>query len=139
MCAWGDLTEEQKDRHKQLKRERYAKMSPEEKAIFKSKKAFSAKKNYNSDKKKDEMYQYKYGITKACRDVMAEAQDYKCAICGKDEKDAHNQILYVDHDHDTGNVRALLCNRCNKFLGFVEKDIKVLELMKQYIKKHKEE
>lgn len=39
----------------------------------------------------------------------------KCAICGK-EKDK----LCIDHDHKTGEVRGLLCIKCNSNLGWYE-------------------
>ena len=48
------------------------------------------------------------------------AQDYRCAICGKHQRNGANR-LHVDHDHTTGKVRGLLCYSCNTKLGFVEK------------------
>jgi hypothetical protein len=44
---------------------------------------------------------------------LLDEQMGKCAICGW----AGNERLYVDHDHRTGRVRGLLCNRCNVGLG----------------------
>ena len=41
-------------------------------------------------------------------------QDGKCKICDKKTK------LIVDHNHKTGNIRGLICNRCNLSLGFIE-------------------
>lgn len=38
-----------------------------------------------------------------------------CAICNQPES---GRRLHVDHDHDTGEIRSLLCNRCNRGLGF---------------------
>ena len=53
----------------------------------------------------------KYGITQNDYDEMYLAQEGKCSICGKEEK------LEVDHNHDTGNVRGLLCKSCNMTLA----------------------
>lgn len=46
-------------------------------------------------------------------------QQGKCDICGKGE-DVMNKVFDVDHDHTTGIVRGLLCNRCNTSLGYFE-------------------
>jgi hypothetical protein len=61
-------------------------------------------------------YKYKYGITIEGYEVMLAAQGGCCALCGKPPE----KPLVVDHDHTTEEVRALLCNRCNLFIGFLE-------------------
>ena len=51
---------------------------------------------------------------------MVKAQDNKCAICGKEEtRMMRGKImrLCVDHDHETGQIRSLLCHDCNSGLG----------------------
>jgi hypothetical protein len=60
-----------------------------------------------------------YGFTPEEYDEMFAAQEGKCAICKRvpsgNGVDRHN--LVVDHDHDTGKVRSLLCDFCNRGLG----------------------
>ena len=58
---------------------------------------------------------HRYGITMDDYDQMFEQQNGKCLICSREEK------LVVDHSHKTGRVRGLLCNSCNKSVGFIEK------------------
>ena len=62
----------------------------------------------------------KYGITKFDLDKMRRKQGNKCAICGAEES-ALKVPLYIDHDHKTGKVRGLLCNKCNSGLYYIEK------------------
>jgi predicted methyltransferase len=58
----------------------------------------------------------KYGIDLAKRSEMSINQDHKCKICGKPE-DLQTKKMAVDHCHETGKVRGLLCDPCNRGLG----------------------
>lgn len=59
----------------------------------------------------------KYGITLLDRLAMAEAQGHVCAICGEAPGVPGDDGLVVDHCHDSGAVRGLLCPHCNHMLG----------------------
>jgi len=75
----------------------------------------------------------KYGLDEKEFDEMAKNQNYCCMIC---KKECEN--LCVDHDHDTGKVRELLCVQCNAVLGIFKEDITIFENAIAYITKHKE-
>ena len=62
----------------------------------------------------------KFGITLEQFDEMLEAQGGVCAICGSTPYNGYR--LAVDHDHDTGRVRGLLCASCNRGLGYLADD-----------------
>lgn len=65
----------------------------------------------------------KFGITVEEYDAMLAVQNYVCGMCGRPEKVRRNGRvlgLSVDHDHVTGEIRELLCVRCNQALGVVE-------------------
>lgn len=63
-------------------------------------------------------FKARYGITVEDYDVLLAEQGGKCAVCG--EVPSHR--LHVDHDHETGRVRGLLCTWCNKGLGSFRDD-----------------
>lgn len=75
-------------------------------------------------------YKRLFGITLEEYDRMFEEQNGLCAICRKPPK---NYRLAVDHDHDTGAVRGLLCPPCNRAL---EKYIYLSGNINEYIRKH---
>lgn len=61
-----------------------------------------------------------------------------CGICGIHESEARNLRtkhygLYVDHCHDTGKVRGLLCHNCNLVLGQAKDDIDILKKAIDYL------
>lgn len=59
-------------------------------------------------------------------DRMVEEQGGRCAACGElpnPDGLPVEQSLHVDHDHETGEVRGLLCNRCNLALGYAHESI----------------
>lgn len=64
-----------------------------------------------------------YKISRGEYEKLLEEQKGACAICRRKPYGKH-KYLYVDHDHDTGKVRGLLCNGCNTGLGgFREKPL----------------
>jgi hypothetical protein len=63
-------------------------------------------------------------------------QDGLCAICGCQQHDHEKGgRLYVDHDHDTSQVRELLCHGCNAGLGLFQDDVQRMQNAIEYINK----
>lgn len=56
-----------------------------------------------------------------------------CAICKKPERTARNRLLTIDHDHNTGHVRGLLCSQCNRAIGLLQDDPKVIAAAARYV------
>lgn len=71
----------------------------------------------------------RYGITSDEYDNKLKAQAYACAICGTDKPGGIGRF-HIDHSHETGNVRGLLCNKCNLFLGIIENEVFLLKTLK---------
>lgn len=69
---------------------------------------------------------------------IAEKQNFKCAICGKENfamKACSSGTLVVDHDHTTGDIRGLLCHNCNRALGLMNDDINSLKKALLYLER----
>lgn len=82
--------------------------------------------------------QYKYGIGLPEYRAMLEAQNYCCAICDKrhgEDKYAPGATkgLSVDHCHETGANRGLLCNDCNRAIGQLQDSAVILRRAADYI------
>jgi hypothetical protein len=74
-----------------------------------------------------------YGLSHDEFLALIEAQGGVCAICGNTEDSRVARQLSVDHDHDTGAIRGLLCNRCNPMLGYARDNIAVLKAAIAYL------
>lgn len=78
-------------------------------------------------------YQMKsYGLTPEPYQKLYDRQDGCCAIC----KVKPDERLNIDHDHVTGQVRALLCRNCNTALGHAKENIERLKAMIEYLEIH---
>jgi len=75
----------------------------------------------------------KYGLTPEDYELLLEAQGGVCAICGTSDNRSGSVNLDVDHDHDTGAVRGLLCHHDNAALGMVGDDVGRLRAMIAYL------
>lgn len=73
-----------------------------------------------------------YGITLGTYNRKLRQQKGLCVVCKEPPKD--DRLLVVDHDHDSGKVRSLLCYRCNCALGSLEGDL-FIGLLK-YLRRH---
>jgi hypothetical protein len=76
-----------------------------------------------------------YALDPAEFAAMVEAQSNRCAICKRDMGTGKQR--HVDHCHETGDVRALLCSRCNIALGMADDDLERLWAMADYIERHR--
>jgi hypothetical protein len=82
-------------------------------------------------------YKNRYGITEEDYNEMYKSQNGLCAICGNPPK--IGQRLYVDHNHKTRKVRALLCQGCNSGIGYFKENIKLLSNAITYLEIFKED
>lgn len=73
-----------------------------------------------------------FGITVQQYDEMLDAQGGCCALCGSDFPGGRGRFV-VDHCHETGKIRGLLCNLCNVGLGALRDSPQLLQKAIQYL------
>jgi len=98
----------------------------------------------NRDKQLDKNTQLQkvYGISIEQYKHMFKNQKGVCAICKEPETQIHNKTkqvlnLCVDHNHVTGQVRGLLCKKCNMALGLLQDSVELLQTATKYLKNAK--
>jgi hypothetical protein len=85
---------------------------------------------------RESQYRRLYGIGVDDYERMSAEQGGVCAICGSaDPKRAADSVFSVDHDHETGAVRGLLCHDCNTALGKFGDSIETLLAAVDYLKR----
>jgi hypothetical protein len=72
-----------------------------------------------------------FGLTRSGYEALLEEQGGLCAICRL------RAAVAVDHDHDTGGVRGLLCKSCNSGIGLLQDSVEVLESAADYLRTEK--
>lgn len=80
---------------------------------------------------KKSQLKHRYGVSIEQYDEMLVRQSGVCAIC--EEACDTGRSLAVDHCHETGRVRGLLCNRCNRALGGFQDNPELLMAARQYL------
>lgn len=86
----------------------------------------------NPRRSKDHHLKGVYGMPLGSYDTMLAAQNGKCALCAEAEKSSRGD-LHVDHCHETGRVRGLLCHHCNIGIGNFKHDVRLLEAAIAYL------
>lgn len=140
------MTDEERQAHKrQIYRNWYAKnrermcrkasayyWAHREEALAKGRASHQKNKAVRMLQRKNKLYGMKPGQYEA----MEKAQGGRCAICGRSPRDRYKR-LQVDHDHQTGSVRALLCHTCNYGIGIFSDDPKWLDAAVKYLERYR--
>jgi len=97
-------------------------------------------KNYRDlhpDVKRKSDLKLKFGLTLFDYNIMFNNQDGCCAICGRHQSEL-TRALAIDHNHNTNEVRGLLCGSCNTAIGSLLADdgIKLLQNAIKYVSKY---
>ena len=78
-----------------------------------------------------------YGISLEDFENMLELQNHSCAICSfLFDYTSQSKGPHVDHNHNTGKVRMILCRFCNNLLGYANDDVAIIENAIKYLDKY---
>ncbi len=77
----------------------------------------------------------RFGLTPEDYNKMFLEQDGRCAICSRHQTE-FKMKLAVDHNHQNGKVRGLLCGDCNRALGLFRDNSEVLLIAANYLKEN---
>jgi hypothetical protein len=92
-----------------------------------------ARKKQTRQNARERRWTATYGITAEEYDAILKAQGGACYICRRAK--GLSKPLCVDHDHETGMVRGLLCNPCNAdVLGHARDEIEFFERAIEYLR-----
>lgn len=76
-----------------------------------------------------------YGVTQEDYQSRLDEQGGVCAVCGTDQFGTRLNLPVVDHCHDTGTVRGLLCQSCNKAAGLCMDNPSTLRKLAHYLER----
>ena len=80
-----------------------------------------------------------YGLEPEQAHTLFDAFYHRCAICGQVEtavsRTGRPKSIAVDHDHDTGRIRGVLCDRCNRALGYLRDNPDLLRRAADYLER----
>ncbi len=77
----------------------------------------------------------KFNLTPEEYDKRLSEQNNSCEICG-DHKSKFKQSFPVDHCHETGKIRGIICCNCNRLLGAAKDNIEILQKSIEYLIKY---
>ena len=84
-------------------------------------------------RRREYLLKQRFGITESEYHDLLEKQHGACALCGSSDPKGRWDRLHVDHDHQTGRVRGLLCFWCNTALGKLGDDAESLLRAYRYV------
>jgi len=93
-------------------------------------------KTYNPEKRHRNKLRYGYKLSVLQYNLMLAEQNGRCAICGTVKCDTGRRFA-VDHDHETGTIRGLLCRACNQGLGQFKDNPELLSKAFEYLKRRR--
>jgi hypothetical protein len=134
-CEYLKTKDKQKE-WKENNREHHLTLQKENWQIHKNRVNLKRKEKYNTNIEyrnqiKKISLKNNYNITLEEYNQLFESQNGKCAICNKEQQ---NKLLAVDHNHNTNQIRGLLCSKCNLALGLFYDNINNLKAAILYLK-----
>jgi hypothetical protein len=89
----------------------------------------------HAQKRYYENIKYLYGMTPEQYELMLQQQGGHCAVCPAITADTKKTRLHVDHNHETGVIRGLLCTHCNQSVGCADDSPVRLRALAAYLER----
>jgi hypothetical protein len=77
----------------------------------------------------------RFGFSMGEYNLMIKAQGGVCAICANNDPGSRTKRFHVDHCHDSGRIRGLLCQSCNNGIGRFRDKPDLLRLAAEYLER----
>jgi Recombination endonuclease VII len=77
-----------------------------------------------------------HGLAQEAWDRLIALQGNRCAVCKTTQPGGRTERWHIDHDHVTGQVRGLLCHRCNLGIGLLRDDPQIMMAAARYVAEH---
>jgi hypothetical protein len=123
-----------RDRHLAYSRKRQSMLDDETRARYAGAQRRRRQRDPEWRRQQDDRRRLRrYGLTVEEYKVLLAAQEGICAICGGPPT-GMGKSYHVDHDHETGVVRGLLCSNCNTALGLLGDDPARLAVAINYLR-----
>lgn len=95
----------------------------------------------NRDKQRAAHIRRTYGISWEDYLQLFVSQSGECSICRTklsthQQEDNQHEIAHIDHNHETGKIRGLLCNKCNTGIGYFKDSALLCKLASQYLEEN---
>ena len=126
------MTPEQLEKKRERNR-RYARLHSERRKLA-SRTWYHANKDHAKKMQRNSMLVRRYGLTATEWDALFAKQNHSCAVC-KTTQPGKLKGWQVDHCHQTGHVRGILCLKCNVGVGLMGDDPLRLRLAADYLER----
>ena len=74
-----------------------------------------------------------YGLTPEQYKMILKRQKNKCTVCPTKLSKLSSKEIHIDHNHKTGKVRGILCQKCNLALGLLLESVNIIKSLLNYI------
>lgn len=119
---------------------RYQNLTTTQKLAIQKRHAAYQRKWYEKNRRHvlDQQCSQKYGLSVSDYRELCDHAKNVCQICGQPETITYRKrkrALVIDHNHKTGKIRGILCNKCNTLLGYANDSVNRLKVAIKYLNK----
>ena len=122
-------------KHRLYKKEYYIKNR--EKCIAQSREYKRTHKEQIKEYDKKHSLRYHYGLSIIEFNNILLAQNNRCAICNEPLDLQNSKNVHIDHDHKTGKIRGILCQKCNLAIGLLRDNPEYTKRATEYLERDK--